>query len=252
MATQKRAAKPVPERRVLSSIISIRRAPSGKRTIYGYAAKFAPVQSADMGGWTEEIHPNAFDSCLRSTPDVVGLWNHDVNHVLGRTTSGTLHLSVDKTGLLYAIEPPNTQLAKDLMELMERGDIHQSSFGFYCIEDSWREGPNGTYIRTVLKAELFDVSPVTFPAYPDATSGVRASLRSAPAAIREAIKAKSKKRDDLDEDIDPACDPDDPAFDPLADCDDEEQDSRKDADAELDTLRLRLKIATHRAKRFSN
>jgi len=144
-----------------------------KRKIVGYATKFAPVQSADLGGFVEEIHPNAFDECLRAAPDVRGLWNHDANHVLGRTKSGTLRLSTDKTGLQYEIDPPNTNLARDLMESMDRGDVDQSSFGFYCIDDSWREGPNGTYIRTVLKAELFDVSPVTFPAYPDATSGTR-------------------------------------------------------------------------------
>jgi uncharacterized protein len=183
------AALPQRESRVTTgSRLEVRKKSDGSSAsmIFGYAAKFAPVQSSDLGGFVEEIHPNAFDACLRSSPDVVGLWNHDVNHVLGRTTSGTVRLSTDKTGLLYEIDPPPTQFAKDLMVSIDRGDIHQSSFGFYCIDDSWREGPNGVYIRTVMKAELFDVSPVTFPAYPDATSGVRASLRNAPAALRRA------------------------------------------------------------------
>jgi uncharacterized protein len=215
MPKKKRAAKPEQERRVYSSPIQIRRAAGDKRTIFGYATKFAPVQSADLGGWIEEIHENAFDDCLRSKPDVAALWNHDPSHVLGRSTSGTLRLSTDKTGLKYEIDPPNTQLASDLIELMDRGDVHQSSFGFYCIEDSWREGPNGTYIRTVLKANLFDVSPVTFPAYPDATSGVRASLRNAPDDLRN----KLTKRDDID---DGDTDFDDPTND--LDCEGEDED----------------------------
>jgi HK97 family phage prohead protease len=274
MPKKKRAAKPEQERRVYSSLIRVRSTAGDKRTIYGYAAKFAPVQSSDLGGFVEEIHPNAFDEQLRAVPDVRALWNHDANQVpLGRTKSGTLRLSTDKTGLLYEIDPPDTQVARDLMESMARGDVDQSSFGFYCIEESWREGPSGTYIRTVLKAELFDVSPVTFPAYPDATSGVRASLRNAPAALRSKVK-----RDDLDDDT--VCDPDSPDYDPDADCD-EDRDSdcacdcaecssdaedgctrcmRSDCDlrvcarggcpaaGEAENLRLRLRIHQHRAK----
>jgi len=193
-----KAASPRQERRVNAGRIEVRKS-GDKRTIFGYATKFAPVQSADLGGWVEEIHPNAFDDCLRGTPDVVALFNHDTNQLpLGRTTSGTLRLKTDRVGLAYEVDPPQTSLANDLIESMGRGDIHQSSFGFYCIDESWRDGPDGRPIRTVLKAELFDVSPVTFPAYPDATSGVRASLRNAPAAIREKIKAKRSERDNWD------------------------------------------------------
>lgn len=146
---------------------------NGKK-IAGYATKFTPSISEDLGFFREQIDPHAFDECLAANPDVRGLFNHDPNQVLGRTTAGTLRLSTDSVGLMYEIDPPATTLANDLMVSMERGDITQSSFGFICIEDTWREGVNGEYIRTVLKAELFDVSPVTFPAYADATSGVRA------------------------------------------------------------------------------
>ena len=284
MPTKKRAAKPARERRVHSSPIQIRRAAGDKRTIFGYATKFAPVQSADLGGFVEEMHPNAFDACLRSSPDVAALWNHDPSSVLGRSTSGTLRLNTDKTGLLYEIDPPNTQLASDLMELMDRGDVHQSSFGFYCIEDSWREGPNGTYIRTVLKANLFDVSPVTFPAYPDATSGVRGALRNAPDALRSKLKRDIEDGDsDFDDPSDLDCgdggeDEDDPR------CQDEDRcecrckacsenrcercsdircadvrcqregcfiqsdPAQRAANHDAEVLRLRLKVHRHRAK----
>jgi hypothetical protein len=83
------------------------------------------------------------------------------------------------------------------MVSMERGDVTQSSFGFICTRDDWQMVGN-EIIRTVLKAELFDVSPVTFPAYPDATSGVRAALRSAPDAIRAKLHLRDSEDDDLD------------------------------------------------------
>lgn len=160
------------ERRFIESgELRVKKDDSGQK-IFGYAAKFN-VLSEDLGFFREELDPHAFDSCLAANPDVRALWNHDANHILGRTKAGTLRINADKTGLFYEIDPPATTMAKDLMLSMDRGDVTQSSFGFVCIEDTWREDGQGNYIRTVLKAELFDVSPVAFPAYLDATSGVR-------------------------------------------------------------------------------
>ena len=105
---------------------------------------------------------------------------------------------------------------------MDRGDVTQSSFGFYCIDDTW-EDRNGKLIRTVLKAMLFDVSPVTFPAYPDATAGTRdLALRSAPAAIRAKLSRKKDAIDAIDAILD---DPDD---------DDDDDDSSDDDDNDCD------------------
>jgi HK97 family phage prohead protease len=182
-----------------------------KQKITGYAAKFAPATSEDLGGFREQIDPQAFTACLASNVDCRALWNHDPNHVLGRTTSGTLRLSVDSIGLKYEIDPPATQLAKDLLVSIERGDVNQASFGFRTLDDSWREDANGQIIRTVLEATLFDVSPVTFPAYPDATSGVRAAtLRSCPANLRSKLKGDADDIDlddaDDDDDIEDRCD----------------------------------------------
>jgi HK97 family phage prohead protease len=140
--------------------------------ISGYASKFG-VLSEDLGGFRERIDPGAFDACLASTPDIVGLFNHNPEKVLGRTTSGTMEVKTDAVGLFYVIDPPDTQLARDLMVSMKRGDINKSSFGFFCLEDTWDLAEDGSLIRTVLKASVFDCSPVTFPAYPDATSQVR-------------------------------------------------------------------------------
>jgi hypothetical protein len=94
--------------------------------------------------------------------------------VLGRNKAGTLRLHEDDHGLAIEIDPPDTQWARDLMVSMERGDVTQMSFGFTVAEDSWEQDKDEKVTRTILKIkELYDVSPVTFPAYPQTEAHVR-------------------------------------------------------------------------------
>lgn len=149
----------------------VSRRDDGGATIVGHAAVFNKL-SENLGGFREQIAPGAFDGVLED--DVRALINHDPNHILGRTAAGTLRLSVDKTGLRYEIDPPDRSDARDLLISMERGDVNQSSFAFTVEEDEWDEDDEGRVVRTILKfRRLYDVSPVTYPAYPDADVGLR-------------------------------------------------------------------------------
>ena len=143
---------------------------AGLRHIVGYAAVFNSL-SEDLGGFREKIDPGAFAATL-NTGDVRALKNHNSDYVLGRNKSGTLTLSEDQRGLKIDIMPPDAQWAKDLMVSIDRKDIDQMSFGFRTIDQMW-EGEYPEEIRTLMKVELFDVSPVTFPAYPDTEVGLR-------------------------------------------------------------------------------
>ena len=143
---------------------------AGLRHITGYAAVFNSL-SEDLGGFREKIDPGAFADTL-NTGDVRALKNHNSDYVLGRNKSGTLTLSEDQRGLKIDIIPPDAQWAKDLMVSIDRKDIDQMSFGFRTIDQMW-EGEYPEEIRTLMKVELFDVSPVTFPAYPDTEVGLR-------------------------------------------------------------------------------
>lgn len=170
---------------------------SGGATIRGVAAVF-DTMSENLGGFREVIAPGAFDDTDMS--DVRGLFNHDSNFVLGRTRSNTLRLKVTERGLEYEIDAPETQTIRDLvMEPLKRGDITQSSFGFIVGRgnDQWDEDEEGRIVRTINRInELFDVSPVTFPAYRDTDAGA-ASLRdwrSQQNELQEALAKEANER----------------------------------------------------------
>lgn len=147
------------------------RSDDGEQRISGYAAMFNTL-SENLGGFREQIHAGAFDRVL--TDDVRALFNHDPSFILGRTTAGTLQLDADATGLRYRIDPPDTQYARDLHKSIERGDVTQSSFAFQVGEDDWSEDDDGRLIRTIHSIKrLFDISPVTYPAYPDTSVAAR-------------------------------------------------------------------------------
>jgi len=135
-----------------------------KTVIRGHAAVFNKL-SEDLGGFREIIAPGAFTESLK-TADVRALFNHDSNIILGRNKAGTLSVAEDARGLAIEISPPDTQAARDLLVSMERGDISEMSFGFRTVEDKW-EIKDGDDLRTLVKVDIFDISPVTFAAYPD-------------------------------------------------------------------------------------
>jgi len=144
----------------------------GVPKLVGYAAKFG-TRSQDLGGFTETIRAGAFARAISEKQDVRALINHDPNQVLGRTTSGTLTMSEDANGLLVEITPPDTRYAEDLAKLIKRGDINQMSFAFKTVTDDWRM-VDGLPQRELVDVNLYDVSPVTYPAYADTSIASRA------------------------------------------------------------------------------
>lgn len=155
------------EKRQFPGSIQVERRADGPPLIRGHAAVFGKL-SENLGGFREIIAPGAFDDVLQD--DVRALFNHDESLILGRTSAKTVRIGIDADGLTYDIDPPDTQYARDLLVSMERGDVRESSFGFKVARggDLWDEDDDGVLIRTITKvSRLYDVSPVTFPAYPD-------------------------------------------------------------------------------------
>jgi HK97 family phage prohead protease len=110
-----------------------------------------------------------------------------INHEglpLARTKNETLRLREDEIGLYMDADLPDTQAARDLYTLVERGDVDQMSFAFRVIRQKWNEGRTE---RTLTELSLADgdVSVVTYPAYPTTTVEAREQIAAARQAIKE-------------------------------------------------------------------
>ena len=184
-------------------ITEVRKADGEPTKIVGYAAVFNKL-SGDLGGFREKIDPGFFDDVMQD--DVRALKNHDDNFVLGRTKNNTLILEIDKKGLNVEIIPPDTTYARDLLTLIDRGDIDQMSFQWITAVDEWDSSNPKKVVRTLMKAkELWDVSPVTFPAYPQTKAGLRTcpgnkpELRSAKQVcidyLEELLESSARKKE---------------------------------------------------------
>lgn len=209
----------LPDRRLAATEFEVRASASGKGVVVeGHGAVFNAL-SQNLGGFVERVDPGAFKKTLADNPDVRALINHDPMHILGRTRSATLRISTDSTGLAYEIDMPERQDARDLLVSMERGDITQSSFAFRVIPggDEWDVTEDGFPLRILRAVSLHggDVSPVTYPAYPDADSGIAeraycslaARLGVDPATVRAAAADNTLARVVRGETPDPADEP---------------------------------------------
>lgn len=186
----------------------------GKTYFVGNAAVYN--SRSENLGWGdvrifEFIEPGFFDEALAKS-DIRCLKNHNSNLILGRRKPGaenpTLELSADGA-LSYRCLCGDTSTARDTMEEMKRGDIDGSSFGFSIkyISDGddidgirWERQENGDWYSYLVPngcKRIYDVGPVTFPAYPDTSSGLserqHRSFEAAKAAFERDQKPKFRK-----------------------------------------------------------
>ena len=168
-----------------------------KPAIEGYAAVF-DKRSVDLGFFVEMVRAGAFKRCLDSSPDVRGLYNHNPDNMLSRTTNKTLKMAEDSIGLHYEMDLADTQTARDVYSLIDRGDISGCSFSFSIPDrangQSWNDSVDerGNYIllRELKDVDLYDVGPVTFPAYPDTSVDARSAASTIwPAGIPEDLRS---------------------------------------------------------------
>ena len=163
------------ETRVLDLKLGVEKREDGTAKIAGYAAVFNK-DSEDMG-FIERIKPGAFKSALKKS-DVRALFNHDPNLIIGRS-GVNLSLKEDKKGLWMEVSPIPTDTYRMVAENIASGLVTQQSFAFTVSEDEWDED---FATRTIKKIDqVFDVSAVTYPAYPDTS----VALRSKDAAMKK-------------------------------------------------------------------
>ena len=180
-----------PERRYLTGPITQTRIidpDNGASEIGGYASVFYDgTPETEYRLWedtTERIMPGAFD--IADLTDVRVLKNHDANLLLGRTSSGTARVWFDERGLGYQVSLGDTGPARDAIEEVRRGDITGASFSWTMLpeDERWYQADD-VIVREVIRVrQVFDVGPVTFPAYSGATAEARNKAAFAEARSR--------------------------------------------------------------------
>jgi hypothetical protein len=186
------------ETRRLEGRIELRESDDGTVTLTGKAIVYNSL-SDDLWGMREKFIPGAFASSLEGddTDDVRALAHHNRDQVIGRQSAGTLRLNDQPDALYFEIDMPKTSYANDLVESIRRGDITGMSFGFRAIEDEWDyDDTTGANLRTVKKARLREISPVSWPAYPQ--SVVDAEKRNLSETLDE-VRAKLQESDKGDD-----------------------------------------------------
>lgn len=193
------------ERRHTTQPTAIETRADGKRYISGHGIVFYREgdKSTEFELWNdkegravERVATGFADRALMEKHDVRGLFNHDSNHLLGRVGSGTMTLTKDANGIRYDIPyDENDPDHKSVAAKMERGDLNGSSFAFTA-SARWEREADGTEVRWLTDGDLFDMGPVTYPAYGGTTAGMRAGGDIADIrAERETWATRNKDRE---------------------------------------------------------
>lgn len=199
MTTSKAPATPAREIRAISRPLELRAAASDSagQTATGYAALFNVP--SDIGGYfIETIAPGAFAGSLAQR-DVLALISHDIGRVVGRKNAGTLTLREDDIGLGFENALPDTGDGRDLAVQIDRGDVGGMSFGFISRREEWDE-TGEIPKRTILEADLYEITYTAIPQYPDTTvalrslEGARSERRARPAGTIATRRARLAQR----------------------------------------------------------
>ncbi len=216
--------KKIERRTYVVQDVEARQTEDGVMRLSGYAAVFNDA-SVPLP-FKERIAPGAFRKTLTEMPDVRLLINHE-GLPLARTKNGTLNLIEDDRGLRFDAELADTQEARDIYTLVERGDVDQMSFAFRVIRQNWNKDKSERTLTEVSLADG-DVSVVTYPAYPTTTVEARQKIAHALDAIKEGRKLDEDSikalRDYLSE---------------LLDMEDEDDDEIEDEEEEIEIESVR-------------
>jgi len=189
------------ERRTITGSVHARAIGDGMpKEIGGIAAVVNSV--TDLGYFEEVITPGAFDYALSREYDIRCLFNHEAELILGRTKAETCKVFVNADGNLEYTwipdyeNPTHMSVVRSIM----RGDITQSSFAFTIKEQSWADSTKyGTMGKRTIKIidELFDVSPVTYPAYSETEADARSIIKMRD----EELQIQAAEQSQIDADI---------------------------------------------------
>jgi hypothetical protein len=141
----------------------------------------------------EIILPGAAEKSLQND-DWRAVWNHRNEIVLGRQSSGTLEAEETEQGVRVTIHFPDSEEGRSKFYSIQRGDVKEMSFAFIPVEYKEERIVEGdkTIFRTVIsELQVFEVSPVTFPAYEKTTISARMTER------RKQVEAETSAKNQI-------------------------------------------------------
>lgn len=158
------------------------RADDGKEKIKGHSAVFDKL-SEDLGGFREKIKKGAFSRSIKAAAagtktEIKVLWNHNSDFPLASTYNGSLRLAEDDKGCPFDFDPMDTPVTNYFYEAIRTGVVHQMSFAFRAVKDEWDNSDPKNPVRTLIDVDLIEISPVSFPAYPQTSVKVRDYLNA--------------------------------------------------------------------------
>ena len=139
------------------------------------------IDSAWEGTFMERTVQGAFAKTIQeSRSSVKVLFDHGYDPQVGNKVLGPVEsLREDPEGPVGEVPLFDTTYNRDLLPGLRAG-VYGSSFRFRVIRDEWNDdpersewNPNGLPERTIKEVRLFEFGPVTFPANPESTAGVR-------------------------------------------------------------------------------
>lgn len=155
------------------------------RTLFGHFAVFnrwTEIDSWYEGRFLERIAPGSFASTMTERRDQIKvLYDHGYDPQLGNKPLGPIQeLSEDRTGAYYEVPLIETAYNDEFVIPAAKAGLLGSSFRFKVTAEEWVEpkkasksNPGKLPERTITEVDLYEFGPVTFPAYAEATAGVR-------------------------------------------------------------------------------
>jgi HK97 family phage prohead protease len=194
---------------------------AGHFSVYG---AWYEVDSAWEGRFMERIAPGAFtDTIAADRAEMRVLFQHGQDPQVGDKPLGPIDvLEEDTVGPRYEVSLLDTAYNRELKPGLEAG-LYGASMRFSVTDEEWDDVPRKTKAnpdklpeRTITKAKVFEFGPVTFPASPSATAGVRSltdrfraspvepAPEPAPPAPAKEVQVDTKKSDMVpDNPVDP-------------------------------------------------
>jgi len=139
------------------------------------------VDSVYEGRFLERVVPGAFTKTINERGGQVKvLFNHGMDNQIGDKVLGPIRMLEEReTGAYAEVGMLDTSYNRDLIPGL-RAKVYGSSFMFNVMDDVWEEAPersthnpDGIPQRTITAVRLLEFGPVTWPANPQASAGMR-------------------------------------------------------------------------------